>query len=656
MSLPVTNLDDRKFQDLVDEAKRMIPQLCPEWTNHNLSDPGVALIELYAWMTEMTLFRLNQVPDAFYTRMLNLIGFEQFPASAARADLIFWLSAETADQVTVPRGTEITTTGTIGETRVFSTLEDAVATKAQLSAAMTFTGADEFVDVWDDLRLGLSQVEVFPNSPMAPGDCFYLGFDNPLSGNAVRLDVLADEVRGIGVVPTNPPLTWEMWHGEGWVPITASEPGDGTNTGGLNRLGNILLMVPRGHEPLILGGTRAYWVRARLLPPTAEQPAYRESPRISSVSAASVGVMAMAEHSETIELETLGSSSGHPDQRFVTTHAPVLPRQPLETIEVVSDESVSGNEVTAWDEVADFVNSDLHDRHFVWDSFTGEVRFGPLIRYPDGTLRQHGAVPDEGTTIRVSSYRTGGGAVGNVGAGTLSGMRTALPYVTGVINLASAEGGVDPETVENAKLRGPQSIRAGGRAVTVSDFERLSREADRRIARVRCLAPREPGDPTRLLVVPNIENPPQTLHLDEFALPDDMITNISEYLDDRRILGSKVEIGTPYYQGVTVAALIAPRPGRPPTLVRERALNRLYDYVNPLTGGPDGTGWSFDVDLNAALVFQLLEAVEGVERVEEVLFFEYDLRNQERLGFGKEMIKLAPDSLFLSSNHQVVVR
>ena len=87
MSLPVPNLDDRKFQDIVDEAKRLIPSFCPEWTNHNLSDPGVALIELFAWMTEMTLFRLNQVPDAFYTRMLNLLGFEPFPASAARTDL-----------------------------------------------------------------------------------------------------------------------------------------------------------------------------------------------------------------------------------------------------------------------------------------------------------------------------------------------------------------------------------------------------------------------------------------------------------------------------------------------------------------------------------------------------------------------------------------
>ena len=73
MSLPAPNLDDRRFQDIVDEAKRRIARLCPEWTDHNVSDPGVALIELYAWMTEMMLYRLNQVPDRLYLKFLELL-------------------------------------------------------------------------------------------------------------------------------------------------------------------------------------------------------------------------------------------------------------------------------------------------------------------------------------------------------------------------------------------------------------------------------------------------------------------------------------------------------------------------------------------------------------------------------------------------------
>lgn len=654
MSLPLTNLDDRSFQDLVDEAKRMIPQLCPEWTNHNLSDPGVALIELFAWMTEMTLFRLNQVPDVFYTRMLNLLGFEQFPASAAQAELTFWVGGGDLDGVTIPAGTQVTTVGGVGDQRVFTTLADRPITESPLMAALTAEGEANFTDVWDELSLGLSDVTCFPRAPISPGDCFYLGFSRSLAGNAVRLTVQGS-AQGIGVIPDRPPLIWEVWQGEGWIKVEIPRlPGDrhlADTTGGLNRDGTILLLVPNAHERLTLGGTSAYWLRARLLPPTPDQPAYRASPQLRRVSATTVGGTVLAEHSDVIHGETLGMSTGKPDQVFRLAQRPVLPRALHEALEVTTS-----TETEIWLEVDDFVDSGLNDQHFALDSSTGHIRFGPLIRYPSGSMHQHGAVPAEGAELRFTSYRSGGGQAGNVGAGTLIGLRTAIPYVSGAVNLQSADGGVDAETVENAKLRGPQSVRAGGRAVTVSDFERLTSESHSRIGRVRCLAPETPGDPVRLLVVPKIEDRAETLTLDDFALPEDMIARVSSYLDDRRVLGSKIEVGTPYYQGVTVAALLTARPGRPPALVRERAMRTLYDHINPISGGPDRTGWSFDDDLNAATIFQLLDSVEGVERVDEVLFFEYDLRNQQRIGFGKEMIKLAPDSLFLSSNHQVVVQ
>ncbi len=645
MTLPVTNLDDRTFQDIVDEAKRLIPTYCKEWTNHNLSDPGVALIELFAWMTEMTLFRLNQVPDIFYTRMLNLLGFEPFPATAARADLTFWLTGVLDTTVVVPAATQVATVGEVGATRVFTTLDDLRISPPTTIAALTSIGTDTFADVWEDVRIERGAVACFRT--VTPGDCFYLGFEHTLAGNVLRLDIDAN-VEGIGVLPDNPPMRWEIWHGRDWI---KAEPYRDT-TGGLNRNGHIVLLIPNQHEPVTLGGQRAFWLRAKLLVAEPGQPTYRSSPQIRRINASVVGGTTRAEHSQLFGREVLGQSTGKPDQVFVVANKPVLsPRRLDETV------SVSHNGATGeWTEVDHFGSSMPTDQHFAWNSTTGEVHFGPLIRYPDGAVRQHGAVPPEGAMIAVTGYRSGGGAIGNVGTATLRGMRTTVPYIADVENLAPALGGVDAETVANAKLRGPQTIRTGGRAVTAEDFERIAAEADPSIARVRCLPPLTSGKPIRLLLVPAVTRRPEQLQLDDFALPDDMTTRVREHLDERRILGTMIEIGTPYYQGVTVATLLAVRPGRPASLVRDRALAALYSYLNPISGGIDGSGWGFDTDLNAASVFQLLESVEGVERVDEVLFFEYDLRNHERMGFGKDLVKLDRDSLFLSANHQVVAR
>ena len=647
MSLPVTNLDDRRFQDIVDEAKRLIPTYCPEWTNHNVSDPGVALIELFAWMTEMTIFRLNQVPDAFYTHMLNLIGFEPFPATAARADLTFWLVGPVPHPVSVPAGTQVATAGQIGVSRVFTTLDDLIISQPELVSALTSSAPDAYTDVWDDLRIEHASVTCFPRTPVTAGDCFYLGFENSLAGNAVQLSIRAN-VEGIGVIPDRPPLVWEVWQGEGWIPTTIFQD----TTGGLNRDGVLVMLVPNVHEPLTLGGARGFWLRARLIAPDPGQPFYRASPQIRSLAVASVGGTVVGEHSLQMGRSLLGISSGRPSQVFRVEQVPVLERNAVEQVILIDGD---GNE-QVWTEVPDFLNSSAGDRHVIWDSTTGEIRFGPNIRYADGTIRQHGAVPPEGSRVAVTSYRYGGGAAGNVGPGTLTSLRSTMPYVASVENLSAAIGGVDAETVENAKLRGPQTLRAGARAVTAADYERLAAEADPAIARVRCLPPEAPGMPINLLLVPASKVEPQATLLDDLALTAGMVERVSDYLEERRILGTSIRVGTPYFQGVTVAALISARPGRPVSLVRERAMNLLYRFINPLLGGIDGRGWPFDTDLNSATLYQLLEAVEGVERVDEVLLFEYDLRNNERVGFARELVKLERDSLFLSAAHRVVVR
>lgn len=649
MPLPTPALDDRTFQDIVDEAKRLIPRYCPEWTNHNVSDPGVALIELFAWMSEMVLYRVNQVPDRLYVHFLNLVGIEPFPPSVAHTDLTFWLSAVLDQPVVVPANTQVMTQTSITESEgvVFSTVEDLTIAPPELIAAKSASAATEqVVDVWEDLRFGTDGARCFISDTLTPGDAFYLGFTGSLAGMVLRIQVEAN-AEGIGVDPRNPPLIWEVWNGEGWLPTQIHED----TTGGLNRPGDVVLLVPVEHEPLTVANESAYWLRTRLLTPRAGQPTYRNSPRVRGLDVAALGGTVHAEHAESMATEALGRSSGAAGQTFQVGRFPVLPRRADEVVRVVD-----GNRTDTWEEVEDFSASGPNDRHVVWDSGTGVIHFGPRIRYPDGSIRQHGAIPRDGAFVEVSGYRHGGGSRGNVGARTLTLLRAAVPFVNGVINLGPASGGVDAETVAEAKVRGPLSLRTGQRAVTARDFERLTMESSIEVARARCRPAGRGNGAVQLLVVPHVRSDPATHQLDDFAISPQLMGTISEALDEHRLVGTSVEISTPYYQGVSVVALLHGAPGRPSALVRQRTMDALSRYLNPLVGGSDGTGWPFDADVNLAVITQLLEGVDGVERVDEVLLFEYDLRTGRRLGGGKDVIRLDRQSLFLSAGHQVVVR
>src|SRR5258705_10319602 len=106
--IPSPKLDDRTFNDIVEEAIGMIPRYAPEWTNHNPSDPGITLIELAAWMTDLILFRLNQVPEKNYIAFLNLLGIKLKAPRAAKALLQFSL-VEGATKQRVPRSTQVAT-------------------------------------------------------------------------------------------------------------------------------------------------------------------------------------------------------------------------------------------------------------------------------------------------------------------------------------------------------------------------------------------------------------------------------------------------------------------------------------------------------------------------------------------------------------------
>ena len=183
MSLPQIKLDDRHFQELVSEARMRIAQSCPEWTEHNVSDPGITLIELFAWMTDMLIYRVNRVPDKLHVALLELLGIELHGPTAARTNVRFRLAAPPDQPVEIPAGTtEVATLRTASdESIVFQVATDFSIPPLKPAAYVVERGGQYKTIAVADGAARPQGPDRFPfATPPQIDDALYLGFDETI--------------------------------------------------------------------------------------------------------------------------------------------------------------------------------------------------------------------------------------------------------------------------------------------------------------------------------------------------------------------------------------------------------------------------------------------------------------------------------------------
>lgn len=657
MPLNAPKLDDRTFQDIVDEAKKRIPLYAPGWTDLNISDPGIALIELFAWMTEMMLYRMNQVPELHYVKFMELMGITLREPVPAHVPLTFWSYEPIASAVTIPSGTEVTSAEVEGELPIiFSTTEELVLQPPQLTALFSAKAANKnkqesqtFVThSLSDLKTGSDAVEIFTAVPQ-PNDAIYFGFTNNLTHHTLSFTMDFEAV-GLGVDPTRPPYVWEAWHEAGWQACNV----ENDTTWAMSTAGQIQVHVPQLTQHALNNQT-LYWVRVRI-PETLPKDgrAYRHSPSLKQLTVATLGGTTSASHARYIRNELLGQSDGMAGQQFQLQHIPVIPRQgELETLLVQTE----GEKSEVWTEVPNFSDSGPNDKHFTLDGVTGELRLGPALRQLDGSMRLYGEIPPRGATLIFQQYRAGGNQEGNVQAGVLNTLRKSLTGIERVINRQAAVDGTAAETLEAAKMRVPRLLRTRHRAVTAEDFEYLAQEAQPRVGRAKCLPiVTEAGTPTgqvNLLIVPNLPlperaNPTPT----QLTLADTDLAQIKEYVGARSLLTTRLTVGTPEYCWASVQVAVQLVAGQDFQRVELAILQRLFRFLNPLSGGFSGTGWPFGRDLVAADVYQCLAHLPGVAYLRQIRLFASDgveLTDAEPVAF----ISVPEHGLIVSGQHRV---
>jgi hypothetical protein len=184
MPLPLPSLDDRAWKDLTDQGTALIPRYSPDVTVRLASDPGITLLEMLAWLTEMTIYRLNRVPDRHREKFLHLLGFTREAPQPAHAFLSFALDSSAAP-FELPAGVQFQATTPEGLTVPFESVRDLEVSPATLNAIQWDSGNGNLQNLTSQWLQG-TPLSVFGNDPQ-PGAALYLGFSSLLSQTPLAL-------------------------------------------------------------------------------------------------------------------------------------------------------------------------------------------------------------------------------------------------------------------------------------------------------------------------------------------------------------------------------------------------------------------------------------------------------------------------------------
>ena len=618
MPLPLPTLDRLTYDELVSEARSSLPALAPGWTDYNAHDPGITLLELFAWLAEGASYRLDNIPDESYRAFLRLAGVVPRPAQVAEIMLVF---RPTSTAQLLPNGIHVQSKG--GEVK-FQTTASLFISSAKLEAIVS--GAD---GAFEDLTVHNKNTAAtfFPfGAKPQPGHALYLGFDrapapadtvlslgvwtgNALEDQATRSRLAAeqsaieDEAARLcpGGLSANQAdrrqhysarTVWEYYADPGqWQPLQ----GVVDDTRAFTLSGTVRFKSPS--DP-ISGGVSPptydsqYFIRCRL-----ERGSYDCPPRIACVALNAVPTR----HAVDVPPQTF-RSTGRAAQSFELAQKPVVVDSSKITVKLNGVADGKWKATQTWDGIS------AHERNCILDTEAGTLVFG------NGRI---GRVPPAGAEIEVD-YQVGGGIRGNVAAGTLIELTPKQPTVQ-VDQPFAACGGATAETLYEAKARAVRELAAPTRAATLEDVEALALATPGvQLARAHAISEYHPamncipvsGSTTVVVLPPCPEQRPEPTAA--------LLATVQRYLERRRVLTGEIHVVTPQYTTVSVSARLQARSEVDRRALARQARDALEKFFHPLHGGPQGGGWPIGRAVYRAELLALLNDLDGVLYVEDL--------------------------------------
>lgn len=666
-------LDDRSFDDLVEELLTRIPAHTPEWTNPRPGDPGRTLVELFAWLTDTLLYRANLIPERQRLAFLRLLGEQMRPAVAARGLVGLAIDDEkNTSAVYLREGAQVKGAAgfeTLAETTVLPVTGE-VYCKRKLTAAeekemdAVVEGLREIYEVGEGgvpyvtttvFSGGAAETGGFDLVEKTVDKCLWIALlaPSPTLVEAVR-ETLGRNLQGgqqllsVGVMPSIEvpalfeevsapapiPHVWEISTGrelrDGAEYLTLDAASD--TTAGLVRRGVVRLALPSkgdigalpndvrlspnagfGDRPPRLDDEKR---AARLVAWVRLRPVVLLQKL--SLSWAALNAVEIDQR-QTVAGRIVAQSDGTADQLVQLPAASIEPA----TLQLQVEERDRGYQF--WQRIDDLALAGRDDGVYSLDAEGGTVRFGDGVR---------GRVPDVGARVRVARMRAGGGRAGNLPPGSLKDITGVAqdgahvpPPKLKVLQSLATEGGEDAETLAAAEQRIPALLRHRDRAVTKEDYQRLAAETPGvHAGRIEVLPHFKPQQ--RRQNVPGVVSVMALPFKPAAGAPNPrpdrpFIETVFNYLDRRRPLTTELYvIGCEYIElGLSIGITLGDGFGRDTVTNAVREALRLYLW--PLApGGSGGAGWPLGRGVRDRELEVVAARVAGVNSVFGVNLFE----------------------------------
>lgn len=572
MALNNINLDDKRWALIAEEARLLIPSFAPEWTDHNVHDPGITILELFAWLEEIQRYRLNRTSAPIRDRFFAMAGVLPAPAKPATALVEFKPDGITQPCVFVAAKTGLSLTS--HPDIPYRTVRDSYLLAASIAAIETDAGGRE-LDRTQAERDPAGHFDAFGPAPGA-GDSLMITLDRAVSAPEVALafHVFDGDLPPIrtGALPVpSVVLRWEYSTATGtWAPLTVSRD----TTAALTLSGFVVLSDP---------GTTFQKLRVVIVSGNYEIAPRLYTVRLNVLEAEQVGVAAPA----------LEKATGYPDQERKLPLTPVSDTTPIIRV------GPEGSEED-WALVADLAASDPTSKHYTFDHGSATIRFGNGL---------NGKIPGEGFRIVVKPFAYTLGDAGNLNQGMnwrLEGLPQASAWFG--TNAQPTWGGSDAESADDTELRARGQFRSVFRGVTAADLEQLALETPGiRVARAKALAgwnPFLPCTPT-MDDITVVVLPAARPDLDSEAPSPGFLKTVRRHLESARLLASRFHVIATEFVPIDLTATITLQKQASSVDVRRSVLESLHTFLSPQT-------WPFGRDIFPSELHQRLTSIAGV--------------------------------------------